>query len=333
VMSTGSDKPDMPVIVLGLGALVLSLLAAFVGNYMFAWPFTSAAVRCALVLMTVAMATIAFVGKQWKIVPFGKDIDPQLLVAMGLIFMAVMLLTAVAVAASTRLGQLMTLLVCTGFFFIGTTHPYLFGHWKNTTVVVKILSWLCPNLTFFYPLDAIVQGKTIPLRYLATAGGYAVAYAVGLLAVAVGLFQRRQIEAQTTSRTMPGAVGLLAWCGRVAAVAGAIVSIVILSAPSYHTPRGVLVGVSVLIGSAGTWLVFRLFGLGKAWTWWVVLVASVLVLAGSTAMLLAPQGRWREAIGPVRITATAVVAALIVLLLMLPKTRRHFSTSQEAIIS
>jgi len=330
VMSTGSDKPDLPVIVLGGAAFVLSILAAFAGNYLFAWPFTSAAVRAGGVLLTAAMVVIAFVGKEWTIVPFGQDIDPQLFTAMALLFLAVLILTAVAVAASTRVGQLATLLICVGFFFVGTTHPYLFRDWAETTPVADGLRWVAPNLTFFYPLDAVVMEKTIPGRYVLTAAAYAGFYIAALLAIGAGLFQRRQLEAQDTTATVPGAVALLAWTGRLIAIGGGIVGLALLTIPAYQTVRGIVAAAVILVSAGALWMLTHRFGQGARWSWWVMSILSGLVLAAAITVLVVPPLKiLEERLGPVRLVLAAGVSAVVLALIMLRKSRRHFSSQRR----
>ena len=125
VLSTAASPIDWPVIVLGGSALLGALLLGLVGNYLFGWHFGSAAIWSAAALMTLAMGVILFVGKGWKIVPLGFDdipgpynpdcvplITAQLMVRVVLMYFASLICCAVAITASTRLGQIATLLVC-----------------------------------------------------------------------------------------------------------------------------------------------------------------------------------------------------------------------------
>ena len=104
-MPTASDKPDMVVLVFGLSGLGLSLLGAMFCNYFFGWQFSGTAVAFMLVLLTAAMGLIGLLGKDWTVIPFGRGIAPQILVVVLLLWLAVMLIAALALAASTRLGS------------------------------------------------------------------------------------------------------------------------------------------------------------------------------------------------------------------------------------
>ena len=190
VLSMATDVLDWPVIVLGLSALGAAILIALLGNLIFGWTFTAAAIFAAVVLLTAAAGVIAFIGKGWTIVPFGAEIPPRLLPCLLTTFLAVMVFTAVAVAASTRLGQVMTLLVCGAVLMAGYLHRFLFAT-EAQNPAVRVLGWIVPNLRVFDTQEALVREKSVPLHYVASVAAYAGLYAGGVLALGAALFQRR----------------------------------------------------------------------------------------------------------------------------------------------
>ena len=196
VMPAASDHADWPVIIVGFSALSLAILTSLLGNRWFGWQFTSTGVWAGALLLSVAMLIIGFVGKGWRVVPFGQGISGQLLLELLMMLMAVVIFVALAVAASARLGQAMTLLVCTAVFFLGSAHPKIFGRWAEEMPVVRVLGWLVPNFSHFYPQDDLRIGWTIPLHVVGFAALYCVLYTFGLLALAVALFQTRELEAR-----------------------------------------------------------------------------------------------------------------------------------------
>ncbi len=341
VMPAASDQYDIPVIVLGLSALGLTILTALLGNLLFNWSFISTGVWGGLVFISIAMGLISFIGKGWLIVPFGTDINPQLLVGLALMFMAVLIFVAVAVAASTRLGQIATLLICMGVFFVGSMHPYLFGKWAADIVAVRMLGWAAPKLTYFYPLDALSMEKDIPLQFVGFAGAYCGLYVAAVLAIGMALFQKRQLEAQATSSSMPGLVGLLAWAGRGGAIAMAIACGVIISQPAFYNVSGFATAGALLAGAILAWVVWGYFGRGVKWTYYLVLIASAIKACVSIFALVFPDKARQfvtESIPqatafvesgefPVIIFAAAIVAVAVVVIMFLPKTRRHFAPS------
>ena len=235
VMSTARDDFDTPVIFLNLLAALVALGVATVGNYLYNWVFTSTFIKSLAATMTLAFVGILVLGKGWELqnpVQEFTDNGGQLFqIAIGLVFIfeAVLILTAVAIAVSTRLGQVMTLLICIATFLIGAVTSSLSGRVNqrlslpadldvfqsfvavlaaNTTatqktadVAQKLLYLLAPHLQFLWPADAITQGQsfvhnadgnfTLSVVVLVTA--YAGLYTLVVLALAVLLFQRREV--------------------------------------------------------------------------------------------------------------------------------------------
>ncbi len=194
VMERASDDFDLPVILFGCGALLASVLIAAFCNYLYDMQFASTAVALALPLMTLALALVALIGPGWQIQSFGKDfIDGQLIGAALLVFAMVLILTAVAVAASTRFGEVATLTICTTVLLVGLVSDVLFGQYRDTYLAAKLAYWLSPNLAFLWVADALTQENEITLQYVGTAFGYAMFLVVGYLLVGVAAFQKREV--------------------------------------------------------------------------------------------------------------------------------------------
>ncbi|MHC4294140.1 MAG: ABC transporter permease [Planctomycetota bacterium] len=330
------DPYDWPVIVLGLTALGAAIGIALWGNYFFGWPIISASVWGCVVLMSLGMAVLSFVGKEWQIVPLGYDtpkdqaIHSQLLVGIAVIFMAVTIFVAVAVAASTRLGQVMTLGVCCSVFLVGSMHPYLFGYWAEKIAAAKVLGWIVPKLTYFFPLDALNKDDvSIPGRYVATAAAYCALYVSGVLGLGIALFERRELEATGATASIPAAVALLAWTGRALAITAGIAALVLVSLPAFHNLTGAMWIGGLAVAAALSWMLFSSFGSGASWAYWCVSVIAFLGFAGQIAAVIYASALQIDQIGAehVIIVAGAILAGLVLLILLLPKTRRHFKSS------
>jgi hypothetical protein len=194
VMSTARDEFDMPVILFGAGGVLVSLLVAVFCNYFYDMQFSSTAIALGVPLMTVALALVALVGPGWAIQPFGQDfVDGQLIGALVLVFAMVMILTAVSVAVSTRMGQVMTLSVCTAVLLVGLVSDTMFGQYRDGSLLAKLAYWFSPNLAFLWVTDALTQDKHITLAYVGMAFGYAALLVVAWLMVGVALFQKREV--------------------------------------------------------------------------------------------------------------------------------------------
>jgi ABC-2 type transport system permease protein len=129
VMQASTQHFDWPVIFFGVGAVLLALGVATFCNYFYGWQFPSTALAVGAALMTMACILVGFINNEWHLQSFAKKIiDAQLPAAVLLIYFAVMMLTALALAASTRMGQVMTLVVCFLVLALGLTSDYFFQH-------------------------------------------------------------------------------------------------------------------------------------------------------------------------------------------------------------
>ncbi len=229
VLQTASHRLDMPVLTLTGGALVAAVAFAGLGNYLYRWVFTSTFIGSLAVTQSLAAAMLLLIDSNWRFQsPLATlahpEADPsmaQIAIALVMVFQAVMILTAIAVAASTRLGQIMTLMICVGAFLLGLVSNS-FSQWvdeelgvpRGTQVfetfaaiftadaglgqqalylIAKLAYLVLPNLQFLWPADALTQGNPITLGHLAAVTAYAALYVGVVLAVAVALFQSREV--------------------------------------------------------------------------------------------------------------------------------------------
>jgi len=227
VMQTASDHFDTPVLVFGLGGALLAVFFATAANYLYNKVFTSTLTIALLICQTVAVGLVLVINKQWGIQPPWTEFTAhegeltQVIIGLGLVFQAVLVLTGIAVAASTRLGQVMTLMICFGAFLLGLASnslsqlvnsklsiPVDTGHFQSLSAIfqadlalyqkavyagAKLIYMLAPNLQFFWPADAITQGNPITLDLFGMVTGYAALQVTAILAVAIALFQNREV--------------------------------------------------------------------------------------------------------------------------------------------
>ncbi len=127
VLQTVRDPVHVPVIVFGVGAVVLGLAGATWANYFYNKVFGST-----LICITAPLAAIAYLlalmfDPDFKIQPISADFKGQIWLALVVLQMAILVLSAIAVALSTRLSQVMTLVFTLGFFMAGMLSDWLFG--------------------------------------------------------------------------------------------------------------------------------------------------------------------------------------------------------------
>jgi len=169
VMSTAADTLDGPVLAFSLSAVGIALLAGIWGNFFYGWYFSQTVMLVLLPLIVLAYVLLLFVGKEWHLQPLTTvewvnlktdltydsrgevlerlapgeahlaqkrtvfvDFKPQITLACGLMALSMLLLTAIATAISTRLGQVMTVVTLAGVFLLGLLSNHLLGRYAFT---------------------------------------------------------------------------------------------------------------------------------------------------------------------------------------------------------
>ena len=195
VMQTARDEIDWPVMAFGVGAAVLALIVATLANYFYHRVFASTFVGFLVVLITVAWGLVMLIDKQWGFQSPTTDLDVQKLIGLLLVFELLLIITAVAIAASTRLGWVMTLLMCSGVFVIGLVSEYFLRQWAADTgsVLAETVYRIVPNFQLIWPGDALTQEHAFTSVYVACTGGYTALYVCAVLAMAMAMFQTREL--------------------------------------------------------------------------------------------------------------------------------------------
>ena len=145
-------------------------------------------------MSTIAFVVINFIGKEGQFQSFGVGIDWRMAQAALLILFALWILAGLALLCSTRLEMISTLAVCSAIFMLGLMSDYLFGtRAKPGSWWASMAYSVLPNWQLLWVADALEQEKTIPWSYLWGALGYVVAYVGAVLAVALCLFEDREL--------------------------------------------------------------------------------------------------------------------------------------------
>lgn len=127
VMSTAADELDQPVILFTFLAVAASFLVALWCNFFYGSYFSQTFLVMLAPAMVLAYVVVLMFDKRWHIQAPTADFKPQITLSCATMVMAVMVLTAVATAVSTRLGQVMTVVICSGVFMFGLLSDYLIG--------------------------------------------------------------------------------------------------------------------------------------------------------------------------------------------------------------
>jgi ABC-2 type transport system permease protein len=181
--------------IFALGVVVAYALGGF-SNFFLRRPFVSDGVFALVIMVTLAALVIFTFTKQQQSMNQAAVVDWRMVPAAVLILFALWILAALALACSTRFDMIPTLAICSAFFLVGLMSDYLFGRpadkgsWWGT-----VLYTLIPNWQNFWLADALDSGKsTFHWGYVSKAFGYVFCYVGAALALAVTLFEERELS-------------------------------------------------------------------------------------------------------------------------------------------
>ena len=237
VLQNKSDPLDWPVILFGFGAVLGALLLAGAANYLYKKVFTSTFIYTLLITLTTGFIMVTLINKDWgfqsPMTDFVADHNRIAQVAVGGLFLvqSLLILTAFAVALSTRFSQVVTLVICLGVVMPLGLMAGALNQMVNTAVgiegatpmieslrtifateipvarkgayiLAKALYVVAPNFQFHWPADAITQGNSLmhdadgnfSLGYLGMVTAYTAAYTTAILGLAVTFFQTREVS-------------------------------------------------------------------------------------------------------------------------------------------
>lgn len=188
-------SPDWLAIGVIFTALALGFLVAGAANFFAHRPFTSNAVLAVSGFMLVAFIVINFFNRAGELQPFGAGVDWRMIPAVVLILFALLVLAAVAVACSTRLDTVATLVVCSGVFLVGLMSDYFFGRAAaHGSWIADALHTIIPNWQVFWMADALGGKQFIPWSYVANTAAYVAGYLTVTLSLALALFEDRELN-------------------------------------------------------------------------------------------------------------------------------------------
>jgi hypothetical protein len=214
VMSTAADDPDQPVLLFSFLALGAALLVAVWCNYFYGTYFSQTFLTVLAPAMVVAYIAVLFVGKHWRIQPPFHDFKPQISAACVCLIAAVLVLTAIATAVSTRLGQVMTVVVCAGIFLFGLLSNYFVGRYAFQNHWVAIVQGVSSDESsgVLGPGQYLtVTLKNPPTRVIRTGDSFFYGPSPNGFPMAIAAFPRfagdlSQINDVENSETAPGLV-------------------------------------------------------------------------------------------------------------------------------
>ncbi len=120
---------DLPGLGVFFGAIVLAYAIGGFTNFFLRRPFVSDAVIAVVVLSILAFALLqGFIPRDPGRMGYDyKGVDWRIVPAAALIFMALLVLAALALACSTRFDVIPTLAICSAVFLLGLVSDYFWG--------------------------------------------------------------------------------------------------------------------------------------------------------------------------------------------------------------
>jgi ABC-type transport system involved in multi-copper enzyme maturation permease subunit len=155
-------------------------------------------------VMTVALyAVLAYMN--WTALPEARAgwerpaLDPALLKAIALIFVELMIVTAIALFFSTFSSPILAAALTFGMFLAGQFNADL-KHFDRVTdspaaaALARGLYHLLPDLSAFDVKTEVVHGLAVPAGYVVNAAAYGAVYIAALLLAATVVFSRRDFK-------------------------------------------------------------------------------------------------------------------------------------------
>ena len=193
VLETASNTHDWTVIATAAVVVGAAFLLSAFFNYAYDWKFSSTAIMLTAIFATFGIVFLCFIDRNWQFNPKDNGINALDVYGAVLLLLAAIIIVALALALSARFNIVVTLSACIGIFLLGLVTDWAFGGLAKTQLWAKICYFLVPNLQVFWISDAIYEENQVGLKYILIVASYALCYTIGILALAVALFQRRQV--------------------------------------------------------------------------------------------------------------------------------------------
>lgn len=213
-MQTVTTPHHLPVLLFGVAGMALAIAIGVWCNFFYGKAFGSTVLFAALPLLAVAYGLTLLFKHDFSADAPAEAFKLNIWMAIVGMWMALLVLTAFAVAISTRLGQVLTIAATLGIFMLGMLSDWIFGrpaaklaaamvradesfslldphHWL--WLLCKVAYLLVPNFQVFWLSDAVTQKREIPFDYMLTLVPYAGLNIVVAMAIAVALFQEKDV--------------------------------------------------------------------------------------------------------------------------------------------
>ncbi len=176
-------------------AICIALLMSGYSNFSLGKPFTESATWNLSIAIIFSFLAINLLDRNQSWQTFGVGVDWRIVPAAFLVLLSIWMLSGIAVACSTRLDWIATLMLCAGLFMIGLMSDYLIGRHVEQSTLMRIIYALTPNWQVFWMADTLeTTQKQIPFQYVLQALRYSLGFIIGSLTLAIALFDKRELS-------------------------------------------------------------------------------------------------------------------------------------------
>jgi len=173
--------------------LAACFVAALV-NYRFKRPFASTAFVMLMFFLVLVLLVCGLFDVTGRWMPYDIGVQWRILPVSLLITMALVVLTAIALTISTRFEMVPTMVLCGAVFLLGLMSDYVLGRYAGSSRLCGFLYAVVPNWQNFWTVDALAGGGSVPLKYILSAGYYAVIYTAGILCLGMLSFRHTEMK-------------------------------------------------------------------------------------------------------------------------------------------
>ena len=189
---------DFQALNLFAGSIGLGYAIAGFTNFFLRRPFMADAVLSVVVTLTISFFVLLILKKESPWPDANTKVDWRMIPASVLIAFALWILAALALACSTRFDVIPTLAICSALFLVGLMSDYFYqkagGTIEGGPFWASTLYAVVPNWQQFWLADLLETGKKFPWSYVGKAFVYVVTYVGATLALALFLFQDRELN-------------------------------------------------------------------------------------------------------------------------------------------
>ena len=164
VMSTAADNFHGPVITFGAGGLALCVLFAGFANFWYGWSFNQTFALLMLPVSVLGYLAAAPFEANWGLKPLHEVLEFQVYLACTGVLIALLVMSSLAVAVSTRFGQVMTLMICGGVFLLGLLSNYYVGRYAFQNDPIGSIAEAAPVDLDDAPFTASGQSYVVTLE-------------------------------------------------------------------------------------------------------------------------------------------------------------------------